>query len=86
MPYDPDAHRLLEALSRKYSDWLPYARSAQDSGRLVLDADGSESTLADCYQDAWVTAHAVYVYLVENPPPDDRARREAASINPSALV
>ena len=79
MAYDPNAHRLLEALSRKYSEWLSYARSAQESGRMVLDADGIESTLSDCYEDARVTAHAVYVYLMENPPPDGRPRRETAS-------
>ena len=68
MPYDPAAHQRLEGLARKYRDWLSHARSAQESGRPVINADGVDSSLSDCYQDAWITAHAVYVYLVENPP------------------
>ncbi|MFZ0141446.1 MAG: hypothetical protein WAL70_10205 [Aeromicrobium sp.] len=35
-----------------------------------------ESTLAECYEDAMVTAHALYVYLVENPAAHGRPPRE----------
>ena len=67
MAYDPDAHQRLEALSEKYRDWyMAEARYKHDPGRLVLNADGQESSLAECYEDAMVTAHALYVYLVEH--------------------
>ena len=73
MAYNPGAHQRLEALSEKYRDWyLSQARQARDAGRPVLNADGMESTLAECYEDAMVTAHALYVYLVENPAPHGR--------------
>ena len=68
MAYNPGAHQRLEALSEKYRDWyLSQARQTRDVGRPVLNADGMESTLAECYEDAMVTAHALYAYLVENP-------------------
>ena len=67
MAYDPDAHQRLEALSEKYRDWyMSQARRTRDPGRPVINADGMESTLAECYEDAMVTAHALYAYLVEN--------------------
>jgi hypothetical protein len=77
MAYHLDAHQRLEALSEKYRDWyMSRARLASDRGRPVLNADGMESTLAECYEDAMVTAHALYVYLVENPAPHGRPPRE----------
>ena len=77
MAYNPDAHQRLEALSEKYADWyMSRARLTRDPGRPVLNADGIESTLAECYEDAMVTAHALYVYLVENPAPHGRPPRE----------
>jgi hypothetical protein len=77
MAYNPDAHQRLEALSEKYHDWyMSRARLTRDPGRPVLNADGIESTLAECYEDAMVTAHALYVYLVENPAPHGRPPSE----------
>ena len=78
MAYNPDAHQRLEALSDKYRDWyMSQARRTRDPGRPVINADGMESSLADCYEDAMVTAHALYVYLVENPAPHGRHPHEA---------
>jgi len=77
MAYDPDAHKRLEDLSAKYRDWYLYqARSAHEAGRTVLNADYSVSSLSECYEDAMVTAHALYVYLVENPAPHGRPPSE----------
>ena len=79
MTYDPDAHRRLDDLSEKYGSWyLSQARAVRDDGRPVLDADGVESTLAECYNDAMVTAHALYVYLSENPRPVRGSQPESA--------
>jgi hypothetical protein len=78
MAYNPDAHQRLEALSEKYRDWyMSQARQTRKAGRSVLNADGMESTLAECYEDAMVTARALYVYLVENPAPHGSRPREA---------
>jgi len=78
MAYDPGAHQRLEALSEKYRDWyMSQARQTRAPGRPVLNADGIESTLSECYEDAMVTAHALYVYLVENPAPHGRPQSEA---------
>jgi hypothetical protein len=81
MAYDPDAHQRLDDLSKKYGNWyLSQARSVLDGEPPVLDADGHESTLADCYNDAMVTAHALYAYLSENPRPGHGSpERESAS-------
>lgn len=74
MTYDPDAHRCLDDLSEKYGSWyLSQARAVRGDGQPVLDADGAKSTLAECYNDAMVTAHALYAYLSENPRPDPGA-------------
>lgn len=79
MAYNPDAHQRLEALSEKYCDWyMSQARRTRDPGRPVINADGMESTLAECYEDAMVTAHALYVYLVENPAQHGQPPTEAA--------
>jgi hypothetical protein len=68
MAYDPGAHERLEALSTKYGDWyMSQVNSAHDDGQPVLNADGIESNLIRCYEDALVTAHALSVYLAENP-------------------
>ena len=56
--------------------FLPGPRLTRDPGRPVLNADGMESTLTECYEDAMVTAHALYVYLVENPALHGRPARE----------
>jgi len=79
MTYDPDAHRRLDDLSEKYGSWyLSQARAFRDEGQPVLDADGVESTLAECYNDAMTTAHALYVYLSENPRPGPGSPPEPA--------
>ena len=80
MADDPDAHQRLDELSKKYGSWyLTQARAGRDDGQPVLDADGVESTLAECYDDAMVTAHALYVHLSENPRPSPGSERESAS-------
>lgn len=80
MADDPDAHQRLDELSKKYGSWyLTQARAGRDDGQPVLDADGVESTLAECYDDAMVTAHALYVHLSENPRPSPGPERESAS-------
>jgi len=81
MTYDPVAHRRLDDLSTKYGSWyLTQARLAHDDALPVYNADGVESTWSDCYNDAMVTAHALYVYLSENPRPDPGSpQRESAS-------
>jgi hypothetical protein len=80
MTYDPDAHQRLDDLAKKYGSWyLSQARAAHDDGQPVLNADGVESTLAECYNDAMVTAHALYVFLSENPRPGPESERESAS-------
>ena len=81
MTYDPVAHRRLDDLSTKYGSWyLTQARLAHDDALPVYNADGIESTLSDCYNDAMVTAHALYVYLSENPRPDSGpSQSESAS-------
>ena len=76
MVYDPDAHRRLDELSKKYSSWfLSQVRSAHEAGQPVLNADGIESSLSDCYEDAVVTAQALYAYLAEDPVPDQGSPR-----------
>ena len=79
MAYDPGAHERLEALSTKYGDWyMSQVNTAHDDGRPVLNADGIESNLFRCYEDALVTAHALSVYLTENPCQDlESPRRES---------
>lgn len=68
MAYNPGAHERLEALSTKYGDWyMSQVNSAHGVGQPVLNADGIESTLFRCYEDALVTAHALSAYLAENP-------------------
>ena len=68
MAYDPGAHERLEALSTKYGDWyMSQVNSSHDHGQPVLNADGIESNLVRCYEDALVTAHALSAYLAENP-------------------
>lgn len=88
MTYDPDAHRRLDDLSEKYGSWyLSQARAFRDEGQPVLDADGVESTLAECYDDAMVTAHALYVYLSENPRSTPGSpQRESATPSPARPV
>lgn len=79
MAYDPDAHQRLDELSKKYCSWfLSQVRSDHEVGQPVLNADGIESSLSACYEDAVVTVQALYAYLVENPIPDHGSpRREA---------
>ncbi len=67
MAYQPGAHECLEALSTKYGNWyMSLVNSAHDD-EPVLNADGIQSTLLACYEDALVTALALSVYLTENP-------------------
>ena len=75
MPYDPDAHRCLDALSTKYGSWLSQVRSDGETEQPIFDADGNESSLSECYQDALVTAHALFAYLVEHPPVSEAPRQ-----------
>jgi hypothetical protein len=43
--------------------------------------------LAECYNDAMVTAHALYVYLSENPRPTPGSpQRESATPSPARPV
>ena len=67
----PDAHRHMEELAKKYGDWITQARSDQEAGLPIFNADGVESTLSACYQDALVTAEALYAYLVSEPDTKD---------------
>ena len=74
MAYDLDAHRRLDELATKYGTWyLSLLHSARDDGLPVYDADGAESTVSDCYNDAIVTAHALWVYLSDHPRPAQEA-------------
>ena len=83
MAYDPGAHERLEALSTKYGDWyMSQANGAHDDGKPVLTADGIESTLFHCYEDALVTAHALSVYLAENPCHDLESPRSQSVLPP----
>jgi len=66
MAYDQDAHRRLDDLAKKYANRLSLVRSAREAGRPILNADGNELSLSDCYEDAMVTAQALYAYLVEH--------------------
>lgn len=84
MAYDPEAHLRLDELSKKYSSWfLSQVRSAHEAGQPILNADGLESSLTDCYEDAVVTAQALYAYLAENPIPDHGSPRREAVPRPS---
>ena len=67
MAYNQNAHRRLDDLAKKYDNWLPQVRSAHEAGQSILNADGIESSMSDCYEDAMVTAQALYAYLAENP-------------------
>lgn len=83
MAYDPDAHKRLEDLSTKYRDWyLSHARYANEAGRQVLNADYKVSSLAECYEDAMVTAQALVMYLTENPPPDGTPQHQTVGDSP----
>jgi hypothetical protein len=83
MAYDPGTHERLEALSTKYGDWyMAQVHRARDDGRPVLNADGIESTLFRCYEDALVTAHALSAYLAENPCQDLESPRRESIVRP----
>jgi hypothetical protein len=87
MAYDPGAHERLEALSTKYGDWyMSQVSSAHGDGQPVLNADGSESTLFRCYEDALITAHALSVYLAENPCQGLESPQLESVLPPSPLV
>jgi hypothetical protein len=86
MAYDLDAHQRLDDLATKYGNWyLSLLRSARDDGLPVYDADGAESTMSDCYDDAIVTAHALWVYLSDHPRPGQEAPPAESVELPSPL-
>ena len=83
MAYDPGAHERLEALSTKYGDWyMSQVNRAQEDGQPVRNADGIESSLLHCYEDALITAHALSVYLAENPCQDLESPRPESIVRP----
>ena len=64
MPYDPDEHGRLESLYLKYGARLQSeARTVQENGQPRFAGHG----LAEHYEDALATAHAVYAYLLAHP-------------------
>ena len=86
MAYDPGAHERLEALSTKYGDWyMSQVNRAHADGQPVLNADGVESNLVRCYEDALVTAHALSVYLAVNPCQDLGSPRPESVLRPPPL-
>jgi hypothetical protein len=83
MAYDPGAHERLVALSMKYGDWYrSQVNRAHDDGQPVLNADGIESNLFRCYEDALVTAHALSAYLAENPCQERETPRPEPFLHP----
>lgn len=89
MPYDPDEHGRLESLYVKYGARLQSeARTVQESGQPPFAGHG----LAEHYEDALATAHAVYAYLLAHPvareselrdesrPTPERARYSAPAV------
>ena len=65
MAYDPDEHERLDSLYVKYGAWLQsQVRSDRDFGPPPF----AGHDVMDCYHDALATAHAVYAYLLANPP------------------
>ena len=64
MPYDPDEHGRLESLYLKYGARLQSeARTVEESGQPQF----AGHDLAEHYEDALATAHAVYAYLLAHP-------------------
>lgn len=64
MPYDPDEHGRLESLYLKYGARLQSeARSVRENGHPQF----AGHDLAEHYEDALATAHAVYAYLLARP-------------------
>ena len=82
MAYNPETHRRLDELSEKYGSWyLSQLHAAHEGRQPILNADGIESTLSDCYEDALVTAHALYVYLSDNPNSEDQGSPRGVSVS-----
>lgn len=84
MAFDPAAYLHLDGLATKYRDWLTQVTSDAEAGQPILNADGIESSLADCFADALVTAQALYVYLVENDVHDPTPPESEAVLRPLA--
>ena len=64
MPYDPDEHGRLESL------YLKYGARLQSEARTVREFGSPQFAghdLAQHYEDALATAHAVYAYLLAHP-------------------
>jgi hypothetical protein len=65
MAYDPDEHGRLESLYLKYGSWLQsQVRSDQRFGPPSFSGHDTSAS----YDDALTTAHALYAYLLSNPP------------------
>jgi hypothetical protein len=65
MAYEPDQHGRLDSLYVKYGARLQsQARSDHELGPPAFAAHD----VVECYNDALATAHAVYAYLLSNPP------------------
>jgi hypothetical protein len=72
MAYDPDEHGRLESLYLKYGALLQSeARSIREQGR----PDFAGHDLAEQYENALATAHAVYAYLLAHPVARQAERR-----------
>jgi hypothetical protein len=84
MTFDPAAYLHLEGLAKKYRDWLTQVTADAEPGQPLLNADGIESSLADCFADALVTAQALYMYLVENDVHDQTSPESEAVLQPLA--
>jgi len=64
MAYDPDEHGRLDSLYLKYGARLQSeARTVRDNGHPKF----AGHDLAEHYEDALATAHAVYAYLLAHP-------------------
>ena len=82
MPYDPDEHGRLESLYLKYGTRLQSeTRNVQESGQPQF----AGHDLAEHYEDALATAHAVYAYLLAHPvvrEPEQRGESRAMPERP----
>lgn len=70
MAYDPNEHGRLDSLYLKYGAWLQsQVRSDLEFGPPPF----AGHDMVECYNDALATAHAVYAYLLNNPPESSSA-------------
>jgi hypothetical protein len=79
MPYDPDEHGRLESL------YLKYGARLQSEARTVRDQGAPRFAghdLAEHYEDALATAHAVYAYLLAQPVVHEPEQRGDSRVDP----